>query len=403
MTQYNFTLNSEQLHHLFLGNHQDNGVSQLLESVLNQVLQAQATEQLNAEHYERTEEREAYRNGSYSRQMKTRAGNLTLKIPRIRNGQFSTSLFMRYQRSEQAFVLALMEMVVNGVSTRKVTKITEELCGTEFSKSTISELCKNLDPIVADWNERPLQGAYYPFILVDAIVMKVRENGVVRPRAVMVAIGISIDGHREILGIKVGDSESEQGWSEFFCWLKSRGLTDVDFVVSDHHAGLIKAIEQHFQGVIWQRCQAHFIKNILDASPKSLKKEIRDYVRLIFNAPDKETARLLLNQTLERFEGKAPKAMETLERGFEDATAVLALPETYRTKLRTTNAVERLNEEIRRRERVIRIFPNRESVLRLIGAYLMEIDERWLDQKYLDMKEYMEWKAAQGVSEVVIS
>ncbi|ANB60748.1 MULTISPECIES: IS256 family transposase [Bacillales] len=396
MAQYQITVDSKLLRQLFLGNSQDAGVAALLESVLNQVLQAQASEQLAAEPYERREDRQGYRNGTYPHQLTTRVGTITLRVPRIRNGKFSTELFARYQRSEQALVLALMEMVVNGVSTRKVTQITEKLCGTEFSKSTVSELCKRLDPVVNAWNNRSLRDSRYPFVIVDALVLKVREEGRVRARGVMLAYGVNTDGHREILGLMLGDSESEASWSEFFAWLKSRDLRGVDLIVSDHHGGLVRAVRNHFQGVTWQRCQTHFMRNILDATPKALQEELYPRVRAILDAPDMDTARLLLEQVLESYESKAAKAMRILEAGFEDATAVLMLPERYRKRLRTTNGMERLNEEIRRRERVIRIFPNRESVVRLIGALLIEIDEKWASgRKYLDMNEYLAWQQTQ--------
>ncbi|GAB6934715.1 IS256 family transposase [Calditerricola yamamurae] len=396
MAHYQITVDAQLLHQLFLRDTKDDALAKLLESVLNQILQAQATEQLRAEPYERTEERQGYRNGTYPHQLTTRVGTLTLRVPRFRNGKFSTELFARYQRSEQALVLALMEMVVNGVSTRKIEQITQELCGTEFSKSTISELCKRLDPVVKAWNNRSLEEKAYPFVLVDALVLKVREEGRVRSRGALIGIGINTEGYREVLGLMLGDSESEASWGEFFSWLKSRGLHGVDVVVSDDHRGLVRAIRRHFQGVTWQRCQTHFVRNILDATPKPLQEEVHGRVRAILEAPDMETARQLLKQTLKAYEEKAPKAMAILEAGFEDATAVLALPEKYRRRLRTTNAVERLNEEIRRRERVIRIFPNRESALRLLGALLMEIDEKWASgKKYLGMTEYLEWRAAQ--------
>lgn len=396
MAQNQITVDSQLLQQLFLGNSKDSGVAKLLESVLNQVLQAQATEQLSAEPYERTEERQGYRNGTYPHQLTTRVGTITLRVPRIRNGKFSTEMFARYQRSEQALVLALMEMVVNGVSTRKVAQITEELCGTEFSKSTVSDLCKRLDPIVTAWNNRTLRESVYPFLIVDALVLKVREEGRVRSRGVMLAYGVNTEGYREVLGLMLGDSESEASWSEFFSWLKDRGLRGVELIVSDQHGGLVRAIRTHFQGVTWQRCQTHFMRNILDATPKQLQEELYPRVRAILDAPDLETARLL-QQTVETYEAKATKAISVLENGFDDATAVLLLPEKYRKRLRTTNGMERLNEEIRRRERVIRIFPNRESVIRLIGALLIEIDEKWASgKKYLDMAEYLEWRETQA-------
>jgi transposase-like protein len=398
MAQYQITVDSEILHHLFLKDAKDSGMAKLLESVLNQVLEAQVTEHVGADRYERTDDRKSYRNGSRPRPLSTRVGTITLSVPRLRDGSFSTELFARYQRSEQAFVLALMEMVVSGVSTRKVSQITEELCGAEFSKSTVSSLCQNLDPIVKAWNNRPLEDHRFPFVIVDALYMKVREDGRIRSRGVLIATGINTDGYREVLGFQAGDSESESTWSELFAWLKSRGLKGVDLITSDSHGGLVSAIRKEFQGTAWQRCQTHFMRNILDTAPKSLQTEIHGRVRAILDAPDLQTARLLLAQTVEAFESKASKAMKVLEEGFDDATAVLALPERYRKRLRTTNSVERMNEEIRRRERVIRIFPNRDSLERLIGALLMEIDEKWASgKKYLDMSEYLEWREANEV------
>jgi len=197
-----------------------------------------------------------------------------------------------------------------------------------------------------------------------------------------------------------GDTESEASWSSFFSWLKQRGLHGVDLITSDDHSGLVRAIRQHLQGVTWQRCQTHFLRNVLDATPKSIKDEVHQHVRALLNAPDPKTARLLLSQTLEYFEEKAPKAMRILETGFDDVTAVLSLPEKYRKRLRTTNSVERLNEEIRRRERVIRIFPNRQSVIRLLGVLLMEQDEKWASgRKYLNMEEYLSWRKNNNVSD----
>ena len=404
MAQYQITVDEELLHQLFVGTDRDAGVAKLLETVLNQVLRAQATDQLEAEAYERTEERKGYRNGSYERDLITRAGSITLRVPRFRDGSFSTELFARYQRSEQALVIALMEMVVNGVSTRKVTRITEELCGTSFSKSTVSELCKQLDPEVQEWNNRSLHGQCYPFVAIDALYIKVREDGRVRSRGVLVGYGVGEDGKREILGLQIADTESERSWSEYFLWLKERGLHGVELVTSDHHSGLVSAVEHHFQGIPWQRCQFHFTKNILDAAPKSQQAEVGRHVRSIFDAPDMEHARESLKQTLEAFQVKAPKAMEILENGFEDALAVLAFPESYRVRLRTTNGVERLNREIRRRESVISIFPNQDSVIRLLGTLLLEENEKWMQRRfYMDMTEFHEWRKSTSASQSVDS
>jgi putative transposase len=390
VTQYQLTLDSETLQRLFTG---DGQLGRLVEAVLNQVLNAQVAEHLQATPDERSEQRQGYRNGYKPRQLTTRVGALTLLVPQVRDGQFSTELFARYQRSEQALVLTLMEMVVNGVSTRKVTRITEELCGTSFAKSTVSDLCKALDPLVTSWNERDLSGSRYPFVLVDALVVKVRENGRVRAVSALVATAVNEHGYREVLGLQVGDSESERTWMEFFTWLKGRGLLGVDLVVSDHHGGLVKAVQAQFQGATWQRCQTHLAANIADATPKALQEEVHARLRPLFDAPDEVTARTLLASFVADYQTKAPAAVATLERGFDDASAVLALPAPYRKRLRTTNGVERLNEEIRRRERVIRIFPNRASVLRLVGALLMEQDEAWTTGKRsFDMTAYWLWR-----------
>ena len=390
MTQYQLTLDSETLQRLFTG---DGQLGRLVEAILNQVLNAQVAEQLQAAPYERSEQRQGYRNGYKPRHLTTRVGTLTLLVPQVRDGQFSTELFARYQRSEQALVLTLMEMVVNGVSTRKVARITEELCGTAFAKSTVSDLCKALDPLVTNWNERDLSAQHFPFVLVDALVVKVREEGRVRAVSALVATGVNAQGYREVLGLQVGDSESERTWQDFFTWLKGRGLGGVDLVVSDHHGGLVKAVQVQFQGATWQRCQTHLSANIADATPKALQEEVHARLRPIFTAPDATTARILLAGFVADYQAKAPAAVATLERGFDDAIAVLALPAPYRVRLRTTNGVERLNEEIRRRERVIRIFPNRESVIRLLGALLLEQDEVWTTGKrYFDMTAYWLWR-----------
>ena len=394
MTAYQVTIDSDTLHSLMSGTARESGLAKLLEQVLNQVLEAQVSEQIGATRYERSEERQGYRNGVRPRKLTTRVGPLTLRVPQVREGEFSTELFARYQRSEQALVLALMEMVVSGVSTRKVTQITEELCGASFSKSTVSALCAQLDPLVTAWNERPLSEQAFPFVLVDALVLKVREDERVRALSGLLAIGVNAAGSREILGLQLGDSESEASWSGFLGWLKRRGLSGVDLVVSDAHGGLVNAIQRHFQGATWQRCQTHLTRDVMEATPKAVRDDLHAQLRVLFEAPDLATARALLSQITDTFTERAPKAVAVLEAGFDDATAVLALPDPYRRRLRTTNSVERLNEEIRRRERVIRIFPNRESALRLLGALLLEQHEQWTTgHHYLDMTAY--WQSRQ--------
>jgi putative transposase len=388
MAQYNITITEELLHGLFLSNGRDEAFSKLLEEIFNQVLLSQSTEQIGAQPYERTEDRTAYRNGFRDRQLTTRVGTLTLRVPRHRNGHFSTELFARYQRSEQALVLAMMEMVINGVSTRKVEQITEELCGKKFSKSTVSALCKNLDPMVEAFRTRPLH-CHYPFLMVDAIYVKVRENGRIQSRGLLIAIAVNEEGHREIIGFQLANSESESSWGELFSSLKDRGLKNVDLVTSDDHKGLVNAVRRHFQGTSWQRCQTHFSRNMLDHTPKALQPEVKEELRRLYESVDLESARKVRDQIIKTYGSKAPKATALLDEAFDDITAVLALPLKYRKRLRTTNGVERLNQEIRRRERVIRIFPNAASVIRLMGALLMEHDEKWqTGRKYFDMALY---------------
>jgi len=391
MAQLNITLETEILHGLFTSNGRDEAFSKLLESILNQVLDIQSTEQIGAERYERNGMRKAYRNGLRERQMTTRIGTITLAVPRHRQGHFETDLFNRYQRSEQALVLAMIEMVINGVSTRKIQKVTEELCGQSFSKSTVSVLCKRLDPIIEAFCHRPLL-KHYPFVVIDALYLKARENSRIRSKGLLIAQGINEDGHREILGFQVSDSESETSWREFFTSLKKRGLEHVDLAVSDNHKGLVKAVRKCFQNTSWQRCQTHFSRNVLDKTPKKLQPKLKELLKVMYDAPDIESARTICNRIITEFEDKASKAIDVLETGFDDVMAGMSLPLKYRRRLRTTNSIERLNEEIRRRERVIRIFPNVDSVIRLIGALLIEQDEKWsTGRKYFDMSDYYQF------------
>ena len=389
MADYDIRLNTNQLVDVLSKN---DAIRGLLESVLNQVLETQMTEHLGAKPHEQTDERTGYRNGTRVRELYTRVGPLNLQVPQTRDGSFKTEIFKRYQRSEQAFVLGIMEMYLEGVSCRKVTKITEQLCGCSFSKSTVSQLCVELDARLDAWRNRPLHEKKYPFLIVDALVVKVRRDEAIRPTGVLVIYGINEEGIREPLDLLVANSESEASWSEIFKRLKQRGLNGLEFLVSDDHAGLVKAVNQEFQGVIWQRCQTHFMRNILGHSPRHLKRDIANDVKLIFTAENKAVAMLLARDTIARYQEKASKAMDCLENGLEDGIAVLLLPQRYRQRLRTSNLAERMNEEIRRRERVIRIFPNDDAAMRLIGALLAEKYEEWQTMaKYFDMTEFWEW------------
>lgn len=387
MTEYELKVPGQLLSSLLSDK---NGLAELLEAILNPILEAQAVEQLGAERYERSEERKGYRNGYRLRPLYTRVGALTLRVPQLRNGSFSTEIFARYQRSEQALVLSLMEMVVNGVSTRKVTRITEELCGVSFSKSSVSQLCTGMDARVRAFNERPL--GEFPLVLVDAMYLKVRSNDAVVSKASLVISGINTQGRREILGVRIGDSESEAFWRETFTWLKRRGLKGVVFVVSDDHSGLVSAARRCFQGAIWQRCQVHFMRNVLSYTGSKHKQAMGIGLKRVFGADSAAEARQRFDELAEQMESKAPKAIKCLENGLEDALAVMVLPAKYRRRMKSTNMQERLIQEVRRRERVIRIFPNEASALRLIGAVLAEIHEEWQARRYFDMTEFNEWQ-----------
>lgn len=391
MAKIEITIDDEQMEAISEGR----GLAALLKPVLDEILEAEMTEHLGAGPHERTDQRTGRRNGHYTRELTTRVGTLELRVPRDREGNFDTELFDRYQRSEKALVLAMMEMVVNGVSTRKVQNITEELCGREFSKSTVSELSKDLGEQVEAWNERPLDGQTYPFVLVDAMRIKVRRQRAVRSTSALIVVGINEEGYREILGVRIANSESRQSWLETFRWLKNRGLRGVEFVTSDAHEGLVDALHQCFQGSSWQRCQTHFRRNVIGKTPSRHEDTMHEGLDQIFEANNPEEARTAFNELAAELEGKADDALKTLELGLEDATAVLHLPDKYRRYLRTTNMVERLIEEVRRRENVIRIFPNDESAWRLLGAFLAERHEEWSTKyRYLKMDEYQEWKSA---------
>lgn len=397
MAAYQVSLNKELLANL-LGDGE--GLKRLLESALNQVLEAELTEHIGAERYERREGRTTQRNGFRERTLYTRVGPLNLRVPQTRDGSFCTEIFARFQRSEQAFVLALMEMYVNGVSTRKVSGITEALCGASFAKSTVSQLCTALDARVKAFNDRRLEGLHYPFLVVDALYTKARQTGAVQRLALLVVSGINAEGNREILGVAEGDSEAESFWRETFRKLKSRGLSGVDYVVSDDHQGIVNSVAKEFIGASWQRCQVHLMRNVLSYTPPAAKLEMAQALKSVFACERADHARQRANELLQQFESRASKACRCLENGLEDSLQVMALPEKYRRRLKSTNMQERLIEEIRRRERVIRIFPNPESAIRLVGSLLAEQHEAWQERKYFDMADYWTWRQQREASHV---
>lgn len=389
MAQLNFTLDYDFLVGLF-SESKDEAFGKLMEALLNQILKAESAVQLGAEDYERTAQRNDYRNGSRMRPLITRIGKLELEVPRHRNKPFKSILFESYQRNEQALIATMMEMVIQGVSTRKVQKVTEELCGERFSKSTVSEICRELDGPVRNFRNRLISGKF-PFVIVDAMYIKVREDHKIISKAFMVAVGINSSGHKEVLGFDLYETEKESSWSDFLESLMVRGLKEVDLVVSDNRDGLVKAIRKSFPAASWQRCQVHFMKNIMDKTPLKYQEGLRCEIRTVFQATTIEEARRLRNEICDEYEDVAPNAVRIFDEGFEDAMMVMALPAKYRISLRTSNIIERLNREIRRREKVIQIFPNGGSVIRLLGALLEDIHDNWsTGQRLFNMEEYYE-------------
>ena len=370
MAQLNITLNQEEIQALLLED-QGEAFKKILQASLNKILQAESAEQLKAEPYERSAERTDSRNGSRDRGLNTRVGRITLQVPRHRNVPFKTLVFENYSRSEAALVAGMAEMVVNGVSTRKVSRVMETLCGTSFSKSAVSEVCKDLDKAVKEFRNRPLEGDY-PFLTVDATYFKVRENSRVISKAFMIAYGTNAEGHREILGFGVYANESSATWTDFLLGLKKRGLTGLLMITSDAHEGILNAIGKVFPTVPWQRCQFHFSRNITDKAPKKYQAGLRTELQEMFNCKTLAEARKIRDRIINDYRDVAESAVTCLDEGFESAMTVMLLPAWLRRFYRTSNQIERLNKELKRRSKVIGVFPNEDSVLRLMGSVLME-------------------------------
>ncbi len=360
----------------------------LVAHVVQEILETEMTAHLGAASYERTAARTGQRNGYKPRQLQTRVGTLTLLVPQDRVGTFSTQLFARYQRTEKALVLSLMEMYLQGVSTRKVREITEALCGTAFSKSQVSRLASTLDADLAAWRGRSRADHTYAYLVVDARYEYVRQGGQVISAGVLIVSGVRDDGKRAILAVEVADTESAATYMAVFRDLKARGLRGVRLVTSDDHAGLRTAIERYFQGASWQRCQVHYQRNLLGMVGANKRADLATDLRLLFTATTLPQARVIAEQIADRWRGTHPAVARSLEEESEACFACLAFPLAHQQRIRTTNGMERLNQELKRRTRVIRIFPNREACLRLVTALCMEQSEEWESGwQYLDMTE----------------
>ena len=385
MAQLNITLNQEEIQALLLDDRGE-AFKKILQTSLNKILQVESAEQLKAAPYERSEERTDCRNGSRDRDLNTRVGRITLHVPRHRNVPFKTLVFDNYSRSEAALVASMAEMVVNGVSTRKVSRVMETLCGTSFSKSAVSDVCKDLETAVKEFQTRPLEGDY-PFLTVDATYFKVRENSRIISKAFMIAYGTNAEGHREILGFGVYANESSATWTDFLLSLKRRGLTGLLMITSDAHEGILNAIGKVFPTVPWQRCQFHFSRNITDKAPKKYQTGLRAELQELFNCKTIAEARKVRDRIIEDYRDVAESAVACLDEGFESSMTVMLLPAWLRRFYRTSNQIERLNKELKRRSKVIGVFPNEDSVLRLMGSVLMERHDAMLAGRAIFSKD----------------
>jgi putative transposase len=364
----------------------------IIEQTVQQVLEAEMEEALQAGKGERSEQRLGYRSGYYNRTLVTRVGKIELRVPQDRQGRFRTEVFERYQRSEKALVAAMLEMYVQGVSTRKVKSITEELCGHEFSSSSVSRIVKTLDEELEKFAQRRLEEPY-PYLILDARYEKVREDGAVRSQAVLVAIGINWEGRRNVLAVELAHRESTSSWRELLVSLRQRSLQGVEFVVSDDHAGLRRSIQEVLPEAVWQRCYVHFLRNALDYLPRKADDDCLQELRWIYDRRDAQEARQDLAAWLLKWGKRYAKLCAWVEENIEETFSFYRLPRQHHKNLKSTNMLERLMEELKRRTLVVRIFPNAAACLRLVRALAVEIHENWIEaMQYLNMDPLQEQK-----------
>ncbi|HEU5118093.1 MAG TPA: IS256 family transposase [Isosphaeraceae bacterium] len=369
-----------------LAEHGFDGMTQALTVLLNEVMKLERAQALGAGPYERSEGRRGHANGFKPKAVQTRMGALELQVPQARGIDFYPSSLEKGVRSERALKLAVAEMYVQGVSTRKVAAITEQLCGTQISSVQVSRAAAALDAELETWRDRPL--GEMPYLILDARYEKIRHGGSVVSCAVLVAIGIDARGHRSILGTSVSLSEAEPHWRDFLASLQDRGLHGVRLIASDAHAGLKEALRARFPGVPWQRCQFHLSQNAMAYVPKmAMRKEVGASLRAVFDAPDRAEAERQLDLAVKKYRTTAPRLADWMEANVPEGLTAFALPSSHRRRLRTTNMLERINREIKRRTRVATLFPNEASALRLVSAVLMEISEEWeTNRKYVTME-----------------
>jgi putative transposase len=358
----------------------------LVTETLQQTLEAEMDEALAAEKSERTSNRLGYRSGYYSRTLVTRVGKIELRVPQDRQGRFRTEVFERYQRSEKALVMAMMEMYLQGVSTRKVKAVTEELCGHEFSSSTVSRIVAKLDEELEKFSRRRLEEDY-PYLILDARYEKVREDGAVRSQAVLIAIGIDWEGRRNVLAVELANRESVSSWRELLTSLRDRGLRGVQLAISDDHAGLKRAIGEVLPEALWQRCYVHFLRNALDYLPRKANDDCLMELRWLYDRRNVEEGRRDLVAWLAKWIKRYPKLCVWVEENIDETLSFYRLPRQHHKNLKSTNMLERIMEEIKRRTLIVRIFPNAPSCLRLVRALAVEMHENWIEAiRYLNME-----------------
>ena len=367
----------------------ESGLSQMAEAVrimLNEAMRLERIQVIEAKPYQRTESRRGYANGFKPKTLDTRLGAITFQVPQTRNVEFYPSALEKGVRSERALKLAIAEMYVQGVSTRKVTEVMQQLCGLDVSSTQVSRATQLLDEELTAWRQRPI--GEIPYLVLDARYEKVRHGGSVVSCAVLIAVGITPEGHRSLLGVSVSLSEAEVHWREFLGSLQERGLHGVRLIVCDDHTGLKAARQARFAGVLWQRCQFHLQQNAGHYVPRiEMRSDVAADLRAIFDAPDRPEADRRLEMTIRKYEKSAPKLATWLSANVPEGLTVFALPAAHRRRLRTSNLLERLNKEIKRRTRVATLFPNEAALLRLVSAVLMEISEEWETEKiYLRME-----------------
>jgi putative transposase len=350
---------------------------ELIRIVVNAAMQAERQQYLKAAPYQRTQERETYANGYKPKTIQTRVGNITFSVPQVREGDFYPEALEKGLRSERALTLALAEMYVQGISSHKVKAITEQLCGVSVSSTQVSNAASLLDSELEKWRERPL--GEYPYLYLDAYYEQVEEDGQVRHLAVLVAVGVNHAGKRDILGVSVSLSEHEIHWRSFLEQLKTRGLGGMQLIISDDHAGLKAARLAVFGSIPWQRCQSHLQQNAQAYVPrKEMQAEVAENIRTIFQAPDRATAEAYLAKAVQKYEKTTSRLADWMAANIPEGLTVFAFPVAHRKLIRSTNGVERLHRKVRRRARVVSIFPNQASCLRLVSAVLNEISEEWL-------------------------